>query len=189
MESIAALFTHYGSDKDTTHSYGPVYDALFAPVRESVRLALELGVGGGGGLRALRDYFPGATVLGLDADPSRLFGEDRIRTYVGRQSYAAELLTLPVVGPLDVVIDDAGHAFAEQLFSWRAVAAEPRPGGLYCIEDVQNAADAARFAGMPWATVYDLRGRKGRYDDVLVVLRKRPDEAPSCWTSPTATGF
>ncbi len=173
-EPLSALLTRYGSDKDTDHSYGPIYDRLFAPVRESARLVLELGIGGGAGLRALRDYFPGAVVVGLDVDPSRLFTENRIATYAGRQGYALDLLALPVAGSLDVVIDDACHHLSEQLFSLACLWPRLASSGLYCIEDVCDPADAERFRGWPGATVHDLRRHKGKANDILIVLRKDP---------------
>src|SRR5580698_4521201 len=90
---ISALFAKYGTDKRNC-GYGHIYHALLYHRREAIRSVLEVGIGTtaqmtsvaaphyqpGGSLRAWRDFFPNATVLGLDIDPEVMFSEDRIYT-------------------------------------------------------------------------------------------------------------
>src|ERR1700730_10847839 len=78
------LFDRYGSDKNR-NGYTPVYHALLKHLRDRPMDILEIGIGTliagapssmvgfalpgyrpGGSLRAWRDYFPKAPVLGMD---------------------------------------------------------------------------------------------------------------------------
>jgi hypothetical protein len=43
--TLPELFDHYGSDKNRAHAYGPVYQKLLEPVRDTVTGVLEIGVG------------------------------------------------------------------------------------------------------------------------------------------------
>ena len=80
------LFKEYGSDKSTGHNYHLVYASLINPV--SVRKILEIGLGTGdsklasnmgvhaipgASLRAFRDFYPNAQVIGLEIDKKILF--------------------------------------------------------------------------------------------------------------------
>src|SRR5215831_13779827 len=97
---LAQLFHQYGSDKDR-NGYAPCYAALLTPRRESIRSVLEIGIGTmiegvpasmrgyalghyspGGSLRAWRDFFPHADVVGVDIQPDTQFSDDRITTHL-----------------------------------------------------------------------------------------------------------
>ena len=75
----------------------------------------------------------------------------------------------------NVAIEDAGHSVDQQVAIYRNFRPHLSPGGIYIIEDVQDL-DATRHvfktldAGKR-IEILDLRCRKGRYDDVLVVVR------------------
>ncbi len=60
------LMAKYGSDK-AAHGFCPFYEDFFAPVRMDVKSVLEIGVEDGASIRGWLDYFPNATVWGLDA--------------------------------------------------------------------------------------------------------------------------
>jgi 23S rRNA U2552 (ribose-2'-O)-methylase RlmE/FtsJ len=171
VPDIATLFTLHGSDKDTAHSYGPVYASLFAPVRHRVTAVLEIGVQWGPSLKAWRDYFgPGTRVVGVDisADPGEIEGVVQFRA----DSTDKERLDA-VLGAetFDVVVDDGSHYGPHQLATWENLWPRVRPGGVYVVEDVQHFETALEFERLG-ATVFDLRGKKGRFDDVLVVFTK-----------------
>jgi predicted O-methyltransferase YrrM len=187
-----------GTDKTTTHAYGPLYAALFDPLRESARRVMELGVYSGASVLALAEHFVNARVLGVDVTLSRVrFGEEGT-TANPRVSYLQYDATLPdaarVIGgdprvhdgyrtpAWDVILDDASHRKADQLQSFRTLAPLlRRPGGLYVIEDIlgdadldafRAALDAARvalgFATLEW---HDLRHVSGCPDDIVAVVR------------------
>ena len=76
--TLAELFRKHGSDKEADsgtagHCYAAVYERLLAGKRLSVTQVLEIGVFGGGSLRAWRDWFPNAEVHGIDINRDKLF--------------------------------------------------------------------------------------------------------------------
>ena len=93
------LLSVHGSDKDSQNSYGPLYHALFSRTREQVRLLIEVGIGTltpnvhssmyghdlpgyapGASLRAWRQFFSGAVIVGFDTQPDCMFTDERIVT-------------------------------------------------------------------------------------------------------------
>lgn len=161
--------SHYVTDKNTGHSYGPVYDELCAPIRRSAKAVLEIGVYNGDSLRMWRDYFPNAEVHGLDIMPQRMFTEERITTHLGSQDDPKVLRKVGRRGPFDLIVDDGSHRsehqFTSLLYLWQFL----RTGGVYVIEDIQEPGPLLQL--LPgWCR--DLRQVKGVYDDVLVILRK-----------------
>jgi hypothetical protein len=106
----------------------------------------EIGIGGyrragagGASLRMWKQFFPKATIAGLDIHDKRFVAEPRIRPYVGSQ-VDAELLHKIVSesSNLKVIIDDGSHrpAHIRQTFSVLFPLLEP--GGIYAIEDTQT---------------------------------------------------
>ena len=57
-----------GTDKNTTHSYIEVYDALFEEYRLKAKSVLEIGIRTGAALNAYSDYFMNANIYGIDIE-------------------------------------------------------------------------------------------------------------------------
>lgn len=171
METLRQILARYPTDKDTDHSYGSVYEEVFATIRESANLVVELGILHGGSLRAWRDYFTQADIVGVDLDESRLFSEERITCIRGDVYQPAALLScLRGMGRSDVIIDDAQHALVTNFSCLFALWELLKPGGLYVVEDAQECLGI--FDLLPYCEVHDLRQVKGRSDDVLYIFRK-----------------
>jgi hypothetical protein len=99
---------------------------------ESLRV-LEIGVFKGGFLRALQEYLPNAVLAGVDKQklcdlPNIEIGDQEDYEFMSEvgEKYA----------PLDLVIDDGGHQFNQQVVSYQALWPHLSSGGLYVIEDV-----------------------------------------------------
>ena len=45
------------TDKNTTHSYLPLYEYLLNPIKDSAKSVLEVGVSKGGSIKLWKDYF------------------------------------------------------------------------------------------------------------------------------------
>ena len=58
-----------GSDKLVVHNYPVAYEEMFEPIRNKVQNVLEVGVAGGWSLKIWEEYFPNATIHGVDIDP------------------------------------------------------------------------------------------------------------------------
>ena len=163
----------YPTDKNTDHSYGPLYEELFAPIRTTAVRILELGVFGGGSLRVWRDYFPQAQIFGIDANPECLFEEDRIKTFLANQTDEKALAFLATeFGPFDVIIDDGSHWPADQIASLMYLWPYLNRPGLYVIEDLMSISLIPLFQNFPNSIVHNRTSLKGRHDDIVFVARK-----------------
>lgn len=175
-ESLGAILTRHGSDKDASHGYGPVYDSLF-PDRGAVRLVLEIGVENGRSLRAWREAFPEAHVVGLDLRGYPNSPDGRIECHKGDQRNPGDLLRAAAGRRFDLVVDDASHVLADQLLSLFVLWPHLAPGGFYVIEELD--AGPSGVGTLRWrencgllrgATVWVAGGRFG--PEPLLVLRK-----------------
>jgi Methyltransferase domain len=172
--TIAEIVRRLGldTDKTTAHSYGEFYDVALAPYRRPPVRLLEIGVHAGGSIRLWHAYFERAEIVGVDigTPPAGLSG---IATIVRGDAY--DEATATALGAFDVVIDDGPHALDSMLGLIRLYLPRLRPGGLMVIEDVQDPAwfaelEAAVPDGYPREAI-DRRPVKGRYDDLLFVIR------------------
>lgn len=161
MPSLHDLFAKYGTDKNAS-GYTPWYEALFHHDRSRVASVLEVGIGSmlpgvpsgmqhyarpgykpGGSLRAWRDYFPRARVIGLDTQPDTQFAEERISTFlcdstspVAVAAVIAAIHETAVKIPFfDLIIDDGDHRPESQIDTLRNLWPHVWAGGYYIIED------------------------------------------------------
>jgi SAM-dependent methyltransferase len=113
-----------------------VYPMYFEPKRLEAKCVLEVGCFKGGALRALRDYFPEAHIVGVDIRSNKP-SFNRITFIQGDQTDAAFLKRLgETYGPFDFVLEDGCHHFDAQRLSLEALFPFVAPGGYYFIEDV-----------------------------------------------------
>lgn len=147
-DTLEALALRHGSDK-AEHGYCDFYDSLFSARRDEPLRILELGVGGfqrphdpcfgGASLRTWRDYFPQASICGLDIYDKSGVADERIAVIQGSQT-DAELLTnvSREHGPFNIIIDDASHIPGLTLESFRILFPLLAPSGIYVIEDLST---------------------------------------------------
>lgn len=181
LRNYSSHHMHLGTDKDTTHSYGPIYDTLFAPYRDTPVRLLEIGIYSGAALRAYADYFANGQVYGLDITDHLL---PSVRTDSRLQIAFGNALDPKVVNQFgttyDIIIEDASHLPNHQIQHMRDFTQLLNPGGIYIMEDLHEAHfnhvrdETARIAAEKGLTqeVIDIRSNKGRFDDILLVFRK-----------------
>lgn len=162
--ALKRLFQKYKSDKHT-HEYDKIYGQLFG-YPENVARVIEIGIGTnnesvvshmgknhdgvGGSLRAFRDFFPNANVIGLDIDKKVLFVEDRITTYFFDQNGPSSQLEELGIAPesADLFIDDGLHLFGANVKGLIHGLRYVKPGGWIAIEDLtENALGAWNLIG------------------------------------------
>jgi len=183
---LTSLVDDRYTDKNTIHSYLPLYDELFASRKERARAVLEVGVYHGGSITLWHQYFSNAVVMGVDitveAPPlfSNLQQWPRVQLLLGVDAYTAETITKigTICGKLDVVLDDGPHT----LESMRAFIQLYLPliadDGILVIEDVQDFTWFKELCSFVPADLqaaiqmYDRRSLKGRYDDMVFVVNK-----------------
>ena len=158
-KSLAQIASGHDTDKAGNAGYIDYYERNFESLRELPLRLLELGVLKGGSLLTWEEYFPRATIVGLDEDEVVLEGKhERIRTYQGKQEDTALLSRIggeSAPEGFDIIIDDASHigALARASF-WHLFDHHLKPGGIYAIEDWgtgywQSWPDGAEFRAQP----------------------------------------
>lgn len=156
---LCDLFEKYGSDKCDSifHTYSKHYYAIMEHM--NVKNLLEIGIGTkkimvpivgqdyaeGASLKAWRDFFPSATIYGLDIDESVLFEDTRIKChYVDQSNEQSILKTINKIfaddgiQSFDIIIDDGSHIQQHMLCSLKTLSKFVSIGGIYIIEDIQN---------------------------------------------------
>lgn len=121
------------------HNYMVEYEKYFAPIRETTRLVLEIGIEQGQSLQIWREYFPNAVVCGIDhAEICKRYEGERTRVFIGEQQDEVFLKAMcdQVEGQFDIIIDDGSHVLAQYIRSLRALSPKLKPGGYYFIEDI-----------------------------------------------------
>lgn len=143
---LVALATLHGTDKWNAHWYCRHYARHFGALRGRALTLLEIGVGGykdpaagGESLRMWKDYFPRATIAGMDIEDKRGLEALRIRVLRGSQA-DPEFLRAVVreLGALDIVVDDGSHRPADILASFQTLFPLLSADGIYAIEDTQT---------------------------------------------------
>lgn len=122
-------------------TYFPVYDRLFSPWVGRTFTFVEVGVFNGGSLLMWRDYFgPQARIIGIDFNPdARRLEADGFEIFIGNQADPAFWRdVIAAVGPIDVLLDDGGHTFEQQIVTVDSVLPAIRDGGLVVVEDTHT---------------------------------------------------
>jgi FkbM family methyltransferase len=174
------------TDKNSLHSYcDHFYEKEIARYRNKPVSIVEIGIDQGGSLMMWAEALPKAEILGIDlqlrGDCERNCAkyQGRIKLSLGDAYMHESLAHFPEA---DIVIDDGPHSLESQIFAVRHFLHKVRPGGLFVIEDIAQREWADRLLAAvplhlkPHAEIIDLRGIKGRYDDIMLVVRV-PDKS------------
>ena len=146
-KSLVKLAKHHGTDKWNGHWYADHYEYHFKHLRMKTIHILEIGIGGyekpesgGNSLRMWKDFFPRATIYGLDIYDKQPHAEERIKIYQGDQSdpEILERISNDANG-LDIVVDDGSHMNDDVIASFQKLFPMLNEGGIYVIEDLQTA--------------------------------------------------
>ena len=156
MKSIDAYYNSpYFSTKHS--SYFEVYDQLFTRYIGKPVTFVEIGVAQGGSLFMWREFFgPGARIIGIDLNPEVVIWKDYgFEIFVGSQSdkkfWDSFLKQVPEI---DIVLDDGGHTFFQQITTVESLIGAIKPGGLIVVEDTHTSY-MKEFAPRPGTTFID----------------------------------
>jgi cephalosporin hydroxylase len=157
------------TDKGTDHSYLCGYEILFNRLRLAKNV-LEIGIKDGGSLLLWSAFFPCATIHGIDIHPSSV-KSDRIWTY---QTDA--YLSPPALPKCEVIIDDGSHLKEDMVKVIELYLPLLTDDGILVIEDIPDPDwlwELRKAVPLGYEVeVYDWRLNKGRFDDILFVVRK-----------------
>ena len=140
---LTSLADLYKTDKGVngpshSHQYSLIYEELFSDARETVTNILELGVGPS--LLMWQDYFPIATIHGVDKKNKKITGE-RIVTYLANTKDDIKFGV-----EFDLIVDDASHKSTEQREAFNLHRKNVKCGGYYVIESLH----AIRVGKQKW---------------------------------------
>lgn len=170
------VLSQYPTDKvggasSGSHSYGNFYNQVLAPRRYST-VVMELGIAGGASLRAWREFFPHAIIIGVDNHPPCLVFEPRIYSLCMDCGDPVRMAHLGAEYHrwVDVAIDDASHNIEHQLLMVRSLKRCLKPGGILVVEDVSSASYAPLFEAEGCTVVeFDVANR---HDDRIAFFTK-----------------
>ncbi len=120
------------------HNYLVYYWMHFRDIRTHVKKVLEIGVQTDRCLKMWEEFFPNATIYGVDIEPScKAFDGGRRRMLIGNQGsreFCRELVS-ETGGQFDIIIDDGSHKVEHQLNTFNWLFPELNQHGIYVIED------------------------------------------------------
>ncbi len=149
MSYLEELFTKYGTDKGIW-GYTEYYEKLMGPPRLAIKKVLEIGICGyrdipnnvvGASLFVWRDFFPNATIYGVDNDSRFVFNDqERIITRCADAYNDAQMHEVmeQFGGDFDMIVDDAVHDPAPQIMLMNMMAPylKGQAESRYFMEDV-----------------------------------------------------
>ena len=186
---LLALMDNPYTDKNTTHSYLTLYQNLLESKRESAQNILEIGIGdfapkNGGSIKMWYDFFPGATIYGLDILSSdrvmdELKNNSRIKLFTSTDAYDTEFFRNTFLGmKFDMLLDDGPHTLDSMKTFITLYSQVMADDGILIIEDVKDWSWIAELTNTvpdhlkQYIKAYDLRANKGRYDDIVFTIDK-----------------
>ena len=128
--------------KSIKHStYFEVYDELFSKYRNKKITFVEIGILGGGSLFMWRNFFgPKARIIGIDLNPNaKKWTKYGFEIFIGDQSdINFWKMFKKKVGKIDIILDDGGHRYIDQITSIESILSNIKHNGLIVIEDTHT---------------------------------------------------
>jgi len=174
------------TDKNTVHSYLPLYQKLLVKKKETAKNILEVGVQAGGSIKLWSDFFTNATVYGLDImnnDNHLEFikNKENIKLYISTDAYNKDFFTTTFLNKnikCDLILDDGPHSLESMIRFIKLYSQIMTDDGILIIEDVQSWSwieileDIVPDHLKQFIKVYDLRQNKKQYDDIVFTIDK-----------------
>ena len=179
------------TDKNTTHSYLPLYEKLLNPIHATAKHILEIGIGdfnekNGGSVMMWADFFETAQIRAVDVLPKKriydeLFTNQQIHIYCESDAYDHEFIKKQFIDKnikFDFVLDDGPHSLESMKSCIELYHNLLTSKGILIIEDVQSIdwfeelSNATPDHLKQYVKTYDLRENKGRRDDLVFTIDK-----------------
>lgn len=161
QDSLTSIIEKHGSDK-TLSGYSHIYDPIFSAFRQNNINFLEIGLGTldpsipstfvgnpshypdykpAAILKAWKEYFPNATINGIDVAEDCMINEERINTFLGSSTDQKFISSNFQDVTFDVILDDGLHTADAQIQTFRNFFNKVNDGGIYIIEDIGGGGD------------------------------------------------
>jgi hypothetical protein len=152
----------HGTDKASNiHDFLRLYERRLMHLRDESFLLIEIGVYHGGSMNTWSEYFPNATIVGLDTNEEcRKYEHGNISVRIGNATDPKFLLDIiHEFGRPLVVLDDGSHRWDHQIQSLQILFPILRPSGFYVVEDLDTSFEAhlaqAPFQGLSQISGFD----------------------------------
>ena len=122
-------------------TYFEVYDELFSKYRNKKITFVEIGILGGGSLFMWRNFFgQKARIIGIDLNPSaKKWAKYGFEIFIGDQSDINFWKNFKKkVGKIDIILDDGGHRYIDQITSIECILDNIKHNGLIVVEDTHT---------------------------------------------------
>jgi len=183
---LEELVDNSRTDKNTIHSYLPLYQKLLRKKRKTAKNVLEVGISRGGSIKLWHDFFTNAKIYGLDTINSyevwnAIKNKDRIILHTYTDAYNIEIFTSNFLNKnikFDFMLDDGPHTLESMIQFIKLYSQLMTDDGILIIEDVQSWDWISILKNevpenlKEFIKVYDLRHIKGRYDDIVFTIDK-----------------
>jgi len=189
--SLIELIDNQYTDKNSTHSYLPLYEKILKNKKNIAKNILEIGIGdfgekNGGSIKLWKDYFKNATIYGLDILPinrvmDELLNNDRVILYTSIDAYNNDFFTKNFLNKkikFDFMLDDGPHTLESMKQFIKLYSQIMTVDGVLIIEDVQSLEwidllknEVPQYL-KKYIKIYDLRKNKNRYDDIVFTIDK-----------------
>jgi cephalosporin hydroxylase len=184
--SLEDIANNSRTDKNTTHSYLPLYQQLLISKKETAKNVLEIGICHGGSIKLWSDFFTNATVYGLDIMNindvwEEIKNKDKIILHTSKDAYNEDFFIANFLYKnikCDFMLDDGPHSLESMIQFIKLYSQIMTDDGILIIEDVQSwdwidiLKNAVPEHLKQYIKVYDLRPNKNRYDDIVFTIDK-----------------
>ena len=182
--SLIELVDNSKTDKNTVHSYLPLYQQLLIKKKDTAKNVLEIGIYNGGSIKLWNDFFINAKIHGLDICPiENVWNElknDNVVLY-NSNAYDDTFFNENFLDKnikFDVLIDDGPHTLVSMIKFIQLYSKVMADDGILIIEDIQSVDwIEILLCVVPdelkkFIMIYDLRQNKERYDDLVFTIDK-----------------
>jgi hypothetical protein len=185
--SLEELVDNSRTDKNTSHSYLPLYQKLLVSKKETAKNVLEVGINeGGGSIKLWSDFFTNAKVYGVDIITvdkiwEGLKNQDNIIIYASTDAYNPYFFVDNFLNKnikFDFMLDDGPHTLVSMIRFIKLYSNIMTDDGILIIEDIQSwdwidkLKETVPDHLKKYIKTYDLRTNKNRYDDIVFTIDK-----------------
>jgi len=187
--SLEQIVDNSRTDKNTVHSYLPLYQQLLISKKETAKNVLEVGICLGGSIQLWSIFFTNANVYGLDIMnindvTEEIKNKERIILYTSYDAYDIEKFNFTFLDKnikFDFMLDDGPHTLESMIIFIQLYSQLMTDDGILIIEDVQSWNWIEQLKNVvpeklkQYIRVYDLQSNKNRYDDIVFTIDKCND--------------
>jgi hypothetical protein len=184
--SLEELVDNDRTDKNTIHSYLPLYQKLLIKKKETAKHVLEVGIFTGGSIKLWNDYFTNATIYGLDIIHiddvwNGIKNNEKIILHTSIDAYNLDFFITNFLNKnikCDFMLDDGPHTLESMQQFIKLYSNIMTDDGILIIEDVQSwdwidiLKNEVPNHLKQYIKIYDLRENKNRYDDIVFTIDK-----------------